>query len=102
MPFSALQKRIARLEDAHGVHEHESLDGILARAARLTPEERRARIRELEDQMFGASRMESTLENRSLVIHQFMLKHGIARPAQARLPAQTLAELELTVLSPDR
>lgn len=84
MLFSALKKRLAHLEDALGLREEDSLERILARAARLTPQERRARITELEDQLLATSGMERTLENRVQAISQVMLRHGIAVPIGTR------------------
>ena len=102
MLFSALKKRLARMEDALGLREMNSLQGILARAARLTPEERRARITDLEDQLLAASGMEPTLVNRVQAINQVLLKHGIAFHVVTRLYGQEPLESQLKDLSTDR
>jgi hypothetical protein len=89
MTFKELKNRLARLESIYESHEPEALANILAKGARLSPEQRRARIAELENRVVAASGMEPTPENRRQVLEQFMLEHGIAPLVVARLSAST-------------
>jgi hypothetical protein len=69
MAHNALKKRLSRLENAYGVQE-DPQQRMLTKAARLTREERRARIAELESRLLVAK------ENRFHAMSQFMLKRG--------------------------
>ena len=102
MAFSELRKRLTRLEGALGLREQDSLECILARAARLAPEARQARITALEDQLLDSSGMEPTLENRVQAINQLMLRHGVAFRVVTRLYGQDPLASQLKDLSPDR
>jgi hypothetical protein len=75
MAHNALKKRLSRLENAYGVQE-DPQQRMLTKAARLTREERRARIAELESRLLVANGLEPTPENRFHAMSQFMLKRG--------------------------
>jgi hypothetical protein len=82
MALNALKKRLSRLENAYGVQEEDPLQRMLTKAARLTPEERRARITELENRLLVANGMEPTPENRFEAMRQLLLKRGTMPPAR--------------------